>query len=104
MGALTPFEREDEDRYTKDLVKATIICETGKNKIERKVEFRKKEDFLNEIVEKDRPIGIITSDLKIVEGEFNSIEECDGEFAIYIGHEYCLAVNYDNIVAYYYVA
>lgn len=90
-----------------DITEAKVVISISRPDGSRKngIVLKAPEDFMNDLVEKDTKVNLVFANAKIYTGFFDSLEDEDGEYVLYIHPEKdskwgeCLP--YDKLVGYY---
>lgn len=71
----------------------------------KEITLKDSEDFMNDLVKKGTTVNLVFSNWKIYTGIFDSLEDEDGEYVLYIkpksGAAYGVCLPYDKLVGYY---
>lgn len=73
--------------------------------VKKEITLKDSEDFMNDLVKKGTIVSLVFSNWKIYTGIFDSLEDEDGEYVLYIKPKsdfpYGVCLPYDKLVGYY---
>lgn len=73
--------------------------------VTKEITLKDPEDFMNDVVKKGTIVNLVFANWKIYTGIFDSLEDEDGEYVLYIkpksGAAYGVCLSYDKLVGYY---
>lgn len=89
-----------------DITEAMLVINIQTaNGDKKEITLKDSEDFMNDVVKKGTIVNLVFSNWKIYTGIFDSLEDEDGEYVLYLkprsGASYGVGLAYDKLVGYY---
>lgn len=89
-----------------DIIETKLVINVeNADSVKKEISLKDSEDFMNDLVKKGTIVNLVFSNWKIYTGIFDSLEDEDGEYVLYLkprsSASYGVGLAYDKLVGYY---